>query len=295
MQELRRIRLLAFAGMLAFAGACQSPDRPELRGNLYFGAGQYLAQLDLRNGNTTVVANIGDVEVQEISWQRDERLLLTVFGPVNRRNRHRLVLYDLATRQTLTLANGRYGRYLPGTEVLVFDDGMKIVVAERGRQDWSRATVASHAFNAAVRIVPVSATRFLFTVAGGPVTAWDNEQKEATELAGVGRTCDLSRALWISGPDRLLCPQREGDGETRYVLVDIDGVSVESLPLPASRAMHPVAWLPDQRAIVLTEEWSSTFSDRVKSAVWIYHWDTHELYRLVADQYLGEFAVYRRS
>ena len=94
----------------------QQPQQPpEMRGSLYFATGNYLAEMDLRDGSTSVVANLGDAEIQEISPQLTERLLLTVFGKVNQQDAHRLVLYDIASRQTLELLTGRHGRYLPGT------------------------------------------------------------------------------------------------------------------------------------------------------------------------------------
>ena len=69
--------LVAFAMLLV---ACRPPEQPEMRGSLYFGAGNYLAELDLRDGSTSVVANLGDVEIQEMSSQLDERLLLSVLA-----------------------------------------------------------------------------------------------------------------------------------------------------------------------------------------------------------------------
>jgi hypothetical protein len=293
MQRLCRIRLAVVAAALVFAGACQSPDQPELRGSLYFGAGQYLAELDLRDGSTSVVANIGDVEVREISPQRDERLLLSVLGTVNQQATHELVLYDPPSRQTLTLTKGRHGRYLPGTDTLVYDDGLNIVVAERGDEDRTRTRIQAHAFNAAVSILPISASRFLYTVADGPIMSWDALTRQANELVALSRVCDLERALWIPDHEQLLCAHREEDGAIRQVLFGLDGEVEGMLSLPAAKLFRPVAWLPDQRVLVLTEQWRSWFSGSRKSAIWVYRLDDRRTYRLVDDQYLGESVVYR--
>ena len=85
--------------LLAFLAACESAAPPEIPGTLYFGSGNYLALLALRNGSTDIVASIGDAEIQEISPKDGRRVLLNVFGPVNQRDSHRLVLFDLETRQ----------------------------------------------------------------------------------------------------------------------------------------------------------------------------------------------------
>ena len=123
-----RFRILrGFAGLflLLQIAACGGPDHEELRGSLYFAAGNYLALLDLRDGSTSVVANLGDAEIRSLSPQLEDRLLLTVYGSENARETRHLVLYDLDTRQTLTLLNGHIGHYLPGTKTLIFDDGVR--------------------------------------------------------------------------------------------------------------------------------------------------------------------------
>ena len=46
--------------VLLQVSACSQPDHEELRGSLYFVTGNYLALLDLRDGSSSVVANLGD-------------------------------------------------------------------------------------------------------------------------------------------------------------------------------------------------------------------------------------------
>jgi hypothetical protein len=120
---VRIIFLLLLGAQLT---ACETDSQIELRGSLYFAAGNYLAKLDMRDGSTSVVTNVGDAEIQSLSPQLDERFLLTVYGHENQRDSHRLVLYDIESRQMLTLLNGRQGFYLPGTKTLVYDDGVRI-------------------------------------------------------------------------------------------------------------------------------------------------------------------------
>ncbi|MCG8371713.1 MAG: hypothetical protein MJA32_14555 [Proteobacteria bacterium] len=273
-------------------GGCQSERHEELRGSLYFGAGPYLARLDLRDGSTSVVTNLGDAEIRGISPQLDERLLLTVFGSVNRQDVHRLILYDKETRQTLGLVTGRHGRYLPGTKILVYDDGGSIRVAEKIRGSWEKSVIAEHRYNASMKILPISAKRFLYAESGQPIYAFDNIAKRSIELAALSERCDLAAALWIPERGQLLCRTRRSDGLFEYPFVALDGGVRELLAVPGKRSFRPIAWLPDQDTIVLTERWRSALSDRQKHAVWVYRFDAGDHYRLLDDQHLGDSVVY---
>jgi hypothetical protein len=248
--------------------------------------------LDLRDGSTSVVTNLGDVDIQGINPQNEDRLLLTVFGNVNQQDTHRLVLYDIASRQTLTLLNGREGGYLPGTRILVYDDGIRIVVAEKIGGVWEKHEVMQHRFNSPLRIMPITATRFLYAEQQAPIQVFDNGSKRSIELTALSELCNLDSSLWIPGREQLLCRVARDEGVYEYLYVGLDGTVHESLPLPASRAFRPVAWLPDQDALVLTERWSGWLSSKQQSAIWIYRFDNGDLYRLVDDQYLGPSVVY---
>ena len=279
--------------LLGQVAACQSEKREELRGSLYFGAGEYLARLDLRHGGVDVEANLGDVEIKQISPQKDRRLLLTLFGSVNQQDRHSLVLYDLPTRQTLTIVYGRNGHYLPGTGVLVYDDGVNIIVAERDNDVWRKTEVMRHAYNAAVEVAPISATRFLYTAGEQTIYVFDTVSRRAIELDALSQNCQLSASLWDPGREKLLCRRRLDGGGYEYIMAGLDGALTATLALPDSRMLQPIAFLPDQDALVLTEPWRSRFSDRRNHAVWIYRFDSGDFYRLLDNQYLGRSAVYR--
>ena len=293
LRSLSTLTLLLMMLAVQLTG-CQPEERQEMRGSLYFGAGNYLAEMDLRDGSTSVVANLGDAEIQEMSPQLDERLLLTVFGSVNQRDVHRLVLFDLESRQTLVLLTGRHGRYLPGTKVLVYDDGTKIILAERIRGTWEKTEVLEHRYNAQVRILPISSTRFLYVEVGSTINMFDKATGESTVLDALSQYCDLDYTLWLPEREQLLCRAPQDDGTYRYLLVGVDGVVHEQLFLPVSKSFRPLAWMPDQNALVLSEQWSSRLSDRPKSAVWIYRFENDGAFRLVDDQYLGNWVIYNR-
>lgn len=285
----RYVCALLFIVLLA---GCAPEDREDLRGSLYFAAGKYLAALDLRDGSTSVIANLGDAELLSLSPQLDERLLLSVISTENKRRTHQLVLYDIATKQRLTLRNGRFGHYFPGTRVLVFDDGVSLWVTERQNGGWEKTEVLEHRFNANLDIRPISNTRFIYRLEDGPFQAYDRSTGDSIPLHGLESHCLLDRALWIAQREQMLCQVDGSDGLRGYAYVALDGSEVDALPLPGDRDLRPIAYLPDQDVLVFTERWQGTISDRWKWAVWAYRPDTGELYRLLDDQYLGDTVVY---
>ena len=282
--------VLLIAGLAA--GGCAPDDRGELRGSLYFAAGKYLAALDLRDGSTSVVSNLGDAEVLSLGQQLDDRLLLNVIATENQRSMHQLMLYDIESRQRLTLLNGRSGHYLPGTKVLVFDDGVRTWITERIRGSWEKTEVVEHRYNADVDVMPITATRFIYRVEDGPLYVFDSTANRSIQLVGLDLLCPLDRALWMAEREQMLCRVRREDGSYEYSFIGLDGTRHESLPLPGDQDLRPIAFLPDQDILVLTERWQGAISDRWKWGVWIYHFDSGDFYRLLDDQYLGDTVVY---
>jgi hypothetical protein len=293
--DLRRFfRVASLLLVLGQVTACSPETHEELRGSLYFGAGQYIAELELHNGNVKIEANLGNVDIKAISAQDDERLLVTVFGSINQQDRHRLILYDLQTRQTLTISLGRNGHYLPGTRVLVYDDGVSLIVAERDSDGWQKTAVVRHGYNAPLIVAPMSATRFLYAVGDQAIHVYDTVSRRAIELNALSRLCHLDASLWDPQREQLLCRRHLDDGRYEYIMVGLDGAVAASLELPELRMLEPLAFLPDQEALVLTERWRSKFSDRQNHAVWVFRFDTGDFYRLLENQYLGRSVVYAR-
>ena len=64
MPAYRLVSGIALLAVLLQVSACSQPDHEELRGSLYFVTGNYLALLDLRDGSSSVVANLGDADIQ---------------------------------------------------------------------------------------------------------------------------------------------------------------------------------------------------------------------------------------
>jgi hypothetical protein len=278
--------------LLLHAAACSQPEHEELRGSLYFVTGKYLASLDLRDGSTSVVANLGDVDIRSLSPQLEDRILLSVHGGETDKETRHLVLYDIETRQTLTLLNGRNGHYLPGTKTLVYDDGVRIYLTERIRGSWEKTEVARHRYNQGIDILPVSSSRFIYRVGDGPLFVYDKTAARSIELGGLASACRFERLLWFADREQMLC-QVPGDGQVfEYRFVALDGSLGEALPLPAENDLKPLVLLPDQDVLILTERWRSGLANRVRWGVWAYDLATQEAYRLFDDQHLGEYVLY---
>lgn len=292
-------RPLAVVSVLTFCvllGACAPAASPEISGSLYFGSGNYLAQLALRNGSTDIVASIGDAEIREIGPKDGRRILLSVYGPVNQKNSHRLVLFDLETRQQLTFFEGRFGRYLADGQTLVYDDGARLWATWKRVNYWEKVEVAQHAFNAALRIVPVSDTAFLYSIgreSDAPLYLFDTELRQSTALENLARVCRLDGAIWIEARSELLCRAgAPGNSDVAYVFAGLDGVISGPMQLPPDRIFRALAYLPDRDAVVLSESWKTWLSGRQKWAVWVYDIGSADASRILEHQYLGNTVIY---
>ena len=296
MRNLRPIPLTVMLAPLVLLGACGPAATPEIPANLYFGSGNYLAQLDLWDGSTDIVASIGDSDIQEIGPKDGRRILLNVFGPVNQKASHRLVLFDLETRQQLTFFEGRFGRYLMDGRTLVYDDGARIWATWKRVNYWEKVEVARHPFNAEAWIVPVSESRFLYSIGSdrdAPILVFDTTQRRSAELETLTRICSLDGSIWIEERSELLCRSHSPTSSVdSYVFASLDGAVSDSLQLPPGKAFRALAYMPDRDAVVLSERWETWLSGRQKWAVWIYDIASASPYRVLEHQYLGHTVIY---
>jgi hypothetical protein len=168
-------------------------------------------------------------------------------------------------------------------------------VTERVRGNWEKTLVIEHRYNQGVDIVPISPTRFIYRVADGQLYVYDKTAGRSIELIGLDSTCRFERSLWFADREQMLCQLRRDDESHEYAFVGLDGTALDSVPLPSSRDLKPLAFLPDQGVIILTERWRGGLADRVKWGVWVYRFRTQEVYRLLDDQYLGDYVLYTRD
>ena len=273
---------------------CESGEQREYRGSLYFGTGAYLGQLDLRNGNVALLANLGDTVIREVAAFGDDQLLLSVFGPVNHQDTFQLMQYELAGGGLATLFNGRHGRYLPGPEALVFDDGAHLRMRVYGGRAMEESVVARHRVGAGVHILQVSGPEFVYSFdSDTTIHSFDVETGESRPLDALSQQCAVDGALWIARRNALLCKQSGPDGA--YAFVSLSGEVLDALAIPDVGRFQAVAHLHDQDALVLTEAWQTIVGGNTRYAIWIYDLSTGKMVRLVKDQALGSHVVYRAN
>ncbi len=124
---------------------------------------------------------------------------------------------------------------------------------------------------------------------------YDKAAGQSSELEGLESACRLDRALWFAQREQMLCQLLGDDRSFVYRFVGLDGSRQERLPLPPERDLKPLAFLPDQDVLILSERWRGRLSDRSKWAVWAYRFDAGEFYRLLDDQHLGDHVLYVRD
>ena len=273
---------------------CGSGEQREYRGNLYFGTGAYLGRLDLRNGNVSLLANLGDTAIREVAAFGDGQLLLSVFGSVNHKETFRLMQFELVGGGLATLFVGRHGRYLPGPEALVFDDGAYLKARVYGGRAMEQSVVVRHRVGARVHILQVSGTEFVYSIdSDTAIHRVDMETGESRPLHALSQQCAVDGALWIARRNALLCRQGGADGD--YAFVSLSGEVLDALDIPGAGRFRAVAHLHDQDALVLTEAWKTLIGDNTRYAVWIYDLSTGRMVRLAKDQTLGSHVVYRAN
>jgi len=287
-----KTRLLSLLVAILLSSGCGSGEEREYWGNLYFGTGAYLGQLDLRNGSVSLLANLGDTAIREIDAFGDEQLLMSVFGPVNHKDTFRLMQYELDGGGLATLINGRHGRYLPVPEALIYDDGAYLKVRLYGGRAMEQVVVARHRLGSRAHILQVSRTQFVYSIdPDTSIHSFNVDTLESRLLSGLSATCTIDGALWIAERDALLCKLRGDTGD--YVFVSLSGEVLGSLDIPAGGPFRALAHLHDQDAVVLSEAWNTLVGDNTRYAVWIYDLANDRMVRLVKDQPMGSHVVYR--
>ncbi len=280
--------------LLALLSACSQEPQGDFRGQLYFASGNYIGQFDIANGSSTIIANRGAVTVRHVSRYSDNRLMLAELATVNDREVPRISWIDVETGQSDTLYRGHSARYLPTHRAVVFDDGSRLRLSSRARDESMNAEIKQHDLNQPTAFVHVPDDLVLFEI-GAPedreVYSFNVLTKELAFREALTQRCRLDGAVWITDRQQLACPSRSSGA---YLLSDIDGNARGELDLPQDKEFVALAYAEDQRALFLTERWRSLFGSE-RFAVWAYDLVTGQSYRLVRDQYLGGSAVYTKD
>ena len=79
-------------------------------------------RLSLRDGSLSVVTNLGDTIIRDVSIFLENRLLIAESASINRKNVRRISWVDVNTGQIAALYSGVLARYLEGSGFIVYDD-----------------------------------------------------------------------------------------------------------------------------------------------------------------------------
>jgi len=294
---MRQIALMLFVFLLLPAlSSCDRADEDSgYHGYLYFAKGPYLMRFGLRDASLSVVTNLGDKTINDVSKFVESKLLIAETASVNRKKVRRISWIDIKTGQTSALYSGVFARYLPDSGQIIYDDGDRLyAVAIFG--DSSSETIFTHRKNqlSSVMVGPVGIVLFETSDAGvRQIHSFDLVTGAVSTLDRLSEVCRLEHAVWIDDLERMACKEPTMPvSQARYVLTNLDGNVSGLVNLPEGRQFTALGYVRDQGALILTESWSSMFGGRPNSAVWIHNIQSGENLRLAKNQNLGPSVVY---
>ena len=275
--------------------SCGSSKQSGYHGYLYFAKGPYLMQFALRDASLSVVTNLGDKTIHDVSKFGESKLLIAETSSVNRKTVRQISWIDVKTGQTSALYSGVFARYLPDSGQIVYDDGDRLfVVAIAG--DSSSETIFTHRMNqlSTVMVGPAGTVLFETSDAGvRQIHSYDLMTGVLQTLDLLSEVCRLEHAVWIDGLDQMACKEpTKPVNQAGYILANLDGDVSGNLSLPEGKQFTALAYVRDQSALILTESWSSVFGGRANSAVWVHNIQSGENLRLAENEDLGSSVVY---
>ena len=116
------LSLLFILSVLTLA-SCGPRDQATYNGNLYYAQSNYLMRYGLEDGSLSVVTNLGDKTIHDVSGFLENRLLIAESVSINQMKIRRISWVDVNTGQTFALYAGVLARYLEGPGIVVYDDG----------------------------------------------------------------------------------------------------------------------------------------------------------------------------
>jgi len=293
---MRKILLtLIFILLLPALVSCGSRDLTGYHGYLYFAKSHYLMRFGLKDGSLSVVTNLGDTTIHDVSNFLENRLLIAESASINRKEVRRISWVDVNTGQIASLYAGVRARYLEGPDVVVYDDGEELIaVALAGDSD--SETIFTHKTNQVSTVMAVSKDTVLFETddAGAwRIRSYDVITGTLQTLDRLSGVCRLAQAVWINDLEQLACKERSNQTKlARYVLTNLDGDVSGTLALPEGKRFVALAYISGQSALILKEGWNSVFGGQEKTAIWVHNIQSRENVRLVKNQNLGSSVVY---
>ncbi len=150
--------------------SCGAAERGKYHGSLYYVQGPYLMQFSLGDGSVTVVNNLGDRTIREVSALGKDKLLIAETAWIQSKSVPRISWFDLKTGQSAVFYSGVLARYVADAGIIVYDDGSKLYAVPQlgtGRDE----ILVAHGLNQLSTLTVVSEHSVLFETvdAGQPV------------------------------------------------------------------------------------------------------------------------------
>jgi hypothetical protein len=264
---MRKILLTLLSVLLIPAlVSCGPGGQSGYHGYLYFAQSHYLMRFGLKDSSLSVVTNLGDKTIYDVSNFLENRLLIAESASINRKDVRRISWVDVNTGQTGALFSGVLARYLEGSGFVVYDDGDRLFAVMLA-SDIDSETIFTHKRNQVSTVMAVSKDTVLFETsdaAGWQIRSYDVISGTLQTLDRLNGVCRLDQAVWISDLEQL----------------------------PEGKRFEALAYISGQSALVLKESWNSVFGGQEKSAIWVYNIQSRDSHRLAKNQNLGSSVVY---
>ncbi len=275
--------------------SCDTGRSTLYQGGLYFAQGSYLMRLSLRDGSLSVEGHLGDTVLREISAFGDDHLLVAESASVNRRRVQRISWFDLDTGETADLYAGTRARYLPGGNVVVYDDGLDLYAVPQVNES-PNEIIFSHGQNELNSIGTAFDDTLLFeTVTDGKpaIYSWRAHTGKPDLLAELTRVCRLDASVWIGSVNRLACQSRQSPvADPRYVIAGLDGAVEGEIDYPSDGVFMALAYIESQDALILQETFQGMIGSKNQYAVWILDIFSGESHKVPGNINLGNSVVY---
>lgn len=289
------IKQLAVTIVVLLIAGCGGDPTPKYYGFLYFGAGEYLGKLSLRDGSSSIVRSVGEANIREVDGLHGRRVLLSIDALENNREVSRIIWVDVETFQDTSLFAGVAAVWLPDVHTYIYDDGSRLSAASTHRDFVTDNVIMDHRINDLAEMLVVSPTAVVFEVGQDErrqIWHYDAGFAELRELADLADTCSLRHSAWLASSSQIVCRSLSSG---QYVTVGLDGKVADVLALPDEREFEVLEYVADQNILVLVEHWRTALFDRPRAAVWVHELDTGATVRIAKHQYLGRSTTYMRD
>lgn len=275
--------------------SCDAGRSTLYQGGLYFAQGSYLMRLSLRDGSLSVEGHMGDTVLREISAYGEDHLLIAESASVNRRRVQRISWVDLDTGETADLYAGTRARFLPGGNVVAYDNGLELYAVPQINGS-PNEVIFTHGQNQLTSMNIASDDTLLFEADdsdGSLIYSWNANSKDLTPLPGLTAVCRLQGSVWIDSVNRLACKSTVGlVAEAKYILSDLEGNVKGELELPTDGEFLALAYIESQDALVMQETVEAILGSKNQYVVWIVDILSGESHKVPGNINLGNSVVY---